>query len=67
MLRFTSAVATLVACVLPTVAIGILTTADTTIQKLGYIGGFTVIFAIGLMLFTEPGTPRSHIFTATAT
>ncbi len=66
MLKFTSAIATIVACVLPTVAIGILTTAKTTLQKLCYIGGFTALFAIGLMWLTDAGTSRSNIFTATA-
>jgi len=64
-LKFTSAAATVIACVLPTVAIGILTTATTTIHKLLYIGGFTALFAIGLMYLTDE-TSRVQIFTATA-
>lgn len=67
MLKFTSVIATVVACLLPTAAIGILTTAKTTPQKLGYIAGFTAIFAIGLMWLTDAGTSRANIFMATAT
>ncbi|KAI0410202.1 hypothetical protein F5X98DRAFT_387608 [Xylaria grammica] len=66
MLRFTSFVATVIACVLPTVAIGILTTAKTTLQKLYYIGGFTALFAIGLLWLAESGTTRVQVFMATA-
>ena len=66
MLKFTSSVAMVVACVLPTVAIGILTTAQTTKQRLLYIGGFTALFAIGVMWLTDAGTSRVSIFTATA-
>jgi len=66
MLRFTSSVATVVACILPTLAISILTTAHGTLQILLYIGGFTALFAIGLMLLTNAETTRVEIFTATA-
>ena len=65
LLRFTSAVATVVSCVLPTVAIGVLTTARGTVETLLYIGGFTALFAIGLMCLTNE-TSRVQIFTATA-
>jgi hypothetical protein len=65
-LRFTSAIATVVACLLPTLSIGVLTTAEGTLQKLGYIGGFTALFSIGLMFLTDAGTSRVQIFTATA-
>ena len=66
MLKFTSFVATVVACLLPTVAISILTTAETRAQKLGYIAGFTALFSIGLMWLAEPTTSRTQIFGATA-
>ncbi|KAH8891763.1 hypothetical protein GQ53DRAFT_746258 [Thozetella sp. PMI_491] len=61
-----SSVATVVACVLPTVAIGILSTAQGTMHKLLYIGGFTMLFAIGLIILTDCSTSRIQIFTATA-
>jgi len=63
--RFTSGVVTIVASMLPTMAIAILTTADTLRDKLLYIGGFTALFAIGLMILTSE-TSRVQIFTATA-
>jgi len=66
MVRFTSRVATVFACILPTLAIGILTTAHTTLQILLYIGGFTALFSIGLMFLTPSDTTRVEIFTATA-
>jgi hypothetical protein len=65
-LKITSLLATVVACLLPTVAIGILSTAKTNRDRLLYIGGFTTLFAIGLLLFTESGTSRLNIFMATA-
>jgi len=66
MLKFTSSVATVVACILPTLAIGILATAHGTMHVLLYIGGFTALFAIGLMFLTNAETSRVEIFTATA-
>jgi hypothetical protein len=66
MLRFTSFVATVVACLLPTVAISVLSTVHTTAKLLGYIALFTAIFAMGLMGLTDSGTSRTEIFTATA-
>ncbi|KAM7214659.1 putative isoleucyl-tRNA synthetase [Rhypophila decipiens] len=63
--RFTSGVVTVVASMLPTMAIAILTTADTLRDKLLYIGGFTALFSIGLMVLTSE-TSRVQIFTATA-
>jgi hypothetical protein len=55
-----------IASVLPTVAIGILTTAETRLQRLLYIGGFTALFAIGVMWLTDANTSRVQVFTATA-
>jgi hypothetical protein len=66
MLRFTSAVATVIACLLPTVAIAVLAKLHTTADLLGVIAVFTAIFAMGLMLLTDAGTSRVEIFTATA-
>jgi len=65
MQRFTAAVATVVACLLPTLAIGVLTTARGMTQTLLYIGGFTALFAIGLMILAKD-TSTVQIFTATA-
>ncbi|KAI8623903.1 hypothetical protein F5Y19DRAFT_343177 [Xylariaceae sp. FL1651] len=64
-LTTTACISTIVACLLPTVAIAALTTAKTTVQRLLYIGGFSGILAAALILFTSK-TPRLQIFTATA-
>ncbi|ESZ93177.1 hypothetical protein SBOR_6456 [Sclerotinia borealis F-4128] len=66
MLRFTSAVATIIACLLPTVAIAVLSSLQSTGELLGVIAAFTAIFAMGLMFLTDAGTSRVEIFTATA-
>jgi len=66
MLKFTAGVTMVIASILPTVAIGVLTTAKTTMQKLLYIGGFTALFAIGVMWLTDAGASRLSVFTATA-
>lgn len=66
MLQFTSRVATIIACLLPTVAIAVLSKIHDTGPRLGAIAGFTAIFAAGLMGLTDAGTSRVEIFTATA-
>lgn len=65
-LRFTSFITTIVACLLPTVAIAVLAQLHTTAQLLGLIAVFTAVFAGGLMLLVDSGTSRVEIFTATA-
>jgi len=66
--KVTSLVATAIACVLPTVAIAVLTTtlAVTTQQKLLWIGGFTILFAMGVVAFTSE-ISKAHVFMAAAT
>jgi len=66
MLSFTSGVATVIACLLPIVAIAVLSKMHRMGEVLGFIALFTTIFAIGLMLLTDAGTSRVEIFTATA-
>jgi len=66
--KVTSLIATVVACVLPTVAIGVLTTTtstDSTLHKLLWIGSFTILFALGLTAFTNE-VSRVQIFMAAA-
>ncbi len=63
MLRFTSVVTTIIACLLPTGAICILTTATTMAHKLAYIGGFTALVRHRLMWLTDANTSRVNIFT----
>jgi len=65
-LQFTSVVATILACLLPTAAIAVLSNMHTTGKLLGLIAGFTTAFALGLMMLTDAGTSRVQIFTATA-
>jgi hypothetical protein len=64
--RFTSHVATIIACLLPIVAIGVLSTMHRTPEIIGFITLFVAIFAIGLMCVADAGTKRTDIFTATA-
>ncbi|GAB1315611.1 hypothetical protein MFIFM68171_05821 [Madurella fahalii] len=65
--KVTSLIATVVACMLPTVAIGVLTTstADSNLHKLLWIGGFTALFAMGLTAFTNE-ISRVQVFMAAA-
>jgi hypothetical protein len=64
--RFTSHVATIIACLLPIVAIGVLSTMHRTPEIIGFITLFVGIFAIGLMCVADADTKRTDIFTATA-
>ncbi|KAJ2899232.1 hypothetical protein MKZ38_003332 [Zalerion maritima] len=63
-LKATSAIVTITACVLPTVAIAVLTTAHGLRDKLLYIGGLTMLFAIGLMILANESS-RTQIFVGT--
>ncbi len=64
--KFTSHVATIIACLLPIVAIGVLSTMHRTAEIIGFITLFVGIFAIGLMCVADADTKRTDIFTATA-
>ncbi|TVY68720.1 hypothetical protein LSUE1_G007147 [Lachnellula suecica] len=66
MLRFTSSVSTVVACLLPTVAITVLSQVHGLRSLLLCIAGFAVIFAVGLIFLTNGTSSRVEIFTATA-
>lgn len=67
MLKFTSFVTTIAACLLPIVAIAVLATINNDQAKtIGFIALFTGVFAIGLMVLTPSATSRTEIFTATA-
>ncbi len=60
-------VATIVACILPTIAIGILLLmTQTVLQKLYLIGGFTALFAASLLWLRDPRASRSSIYSAAA-
>lgn len=64
--RFTSCVLIALACLLPTVAIVVLSIVQKPETLLFYIVGFTAIFAVGLMFFANSTTSGVDIFTATA-
>ncbi|RDW67556.1 hypothetical protein BP6252_08952 [Coleophoma cylindrospora] len=65
-LRFTCAVATIVACLLPTLGIYIISTVDSIRIRILYIIGFTALFSMALVFFTNAAHPKISIFTATA-
>jgi hypothetical protein len=64
--RMTSGVATVVACLLPVVAITVLSQLHGTRDLLVCIAGFAIIFAVGLIFLTQGTSTRVEIFTATA-
>jgi hypothetical protein len=66
MIRFTNFVATLVACLLPIVAIVVLAKLHTQAKILGFIALFTAVFAVGIMWLTDSSAARTEVFTATA-
>jgi hypothetical protein len=63
--RITSILTTVVACLLPTVAITVLARVHTMGMILGLISLFTAAFAIGLVLLSSSSS-RVEIFTASA-
>ncbi|KAF1354387.1 hypothetical protein EJ07DRAFT_158541 [Lizonia empirigonia] len=65
-LRFTSALSTVIACLIPVVAIAVLTQVSGTRDLLLCITGFAVIFAVGLIFLTQGTSSRTEIFAATA-
>jgi len=65
-LRITSSVSTIIACLLPVVAITVLSQVNGTRNILLCLAGFAVIFAIGLIFLTSGTTTRVEIFMATA-
>lgn len=65
-LRFTSALSTIVACLIPVIAIAVLTQVSGTRNLLLCITGFAIVFAILLIMLTQGTTSRTEIFAATA-
>jgi len=65
-LRFTSGLTTVMACLMPVVAIAALTQVSGTRDLLLCITGFAVIFAILLIFLTQGTASRTDIFAATA-
>ncbi|KAK3991544.1 putative isoleucyl-tRNA synthetase [Cladorrhinum sp. PSN332] len=64
LLRFTSKLTTLFACMLPMAAIGILSRVEKLSDRLALIASFTAVFCAGLMMLTE--ITRVQVFTATS-
>ncbi|KAJ4338826.1 hypothetical protein N0V87_003741 [Didymella glomerata] len=65
-LRFTSALSTVIACLIPVIAIAVLTQVSGTRNLLLCITGFAIVFAILLISLTQGTTSRTEIFAATA-
>ena len=65
-LRFTSSLTTVIACLMPVVAIAVLTQVSGTRDLLLCITGFAVMFAVLLIFLTQGTSSRTEIFAATA-
>ncbi|KAL3421027.1 hypothetical protein PVAG01_07472 [Phlyctema vagabunda] len=65
-MRFSAATATVLACLLPIVAISVLSSITKKDDMLLVMAGFTAVFATGLMFVTDGSVRRVDIFTATA-
>lgn len=65
-MRFTSSLSTVVACLLPVVAIAVLTQVKGQRNLLLCITAFAIIFAVGLLSLTQGTSTRTEIFAATA-
>jgi hypothetical protein len=61
-----SVVKTLAACLVPTAAIAVLASVHRTAELIGFIGLFTLLFAVGLIIFASKTPTMAEIFTATA-
>lgn len=64
--QLTSSLSTIVACLIPVVAIVVLKQLSRTRDLLLCISGFAVAFAAGLLFFTSGTSSRIEIFAATA-
>ncbi|KAH6615385.1 heterokaryon incompatibility protein-domain-containing protein [Boeremia exigua] len=65
-LRLTSSLSTIVACLIPVVAIVVLKQLSRTRDLLLCISGFAIVFAAGLIFLTQGTSSRTEIFAATA-
>lgn len=65
-LRITSGISTVVACLLPVIAISVLSQLQGLQNLLLCLAGFAVIFALGLIFLTQGTSSRTEIFAATA-
>ncbi|KAJ4360925.1 uncharacterized protein N0V89_001494 [Didymosphaeria variabile] len=65
-LRLTSGISTVVACLLPVIAISVLSQLQGLKALLLCLAGFSLVFAIGLIALTQGTSKRTEIFGATA-
>lgn len=65
-LRLTSGISTVVACLLPVIAISVLSQLQGLRALLICLAGFSLVFAIGLIALTQGTSKRTEIFGATA-
>jgi hypothetical protein len=65
-LRLTSGISTIVACLLPVIAISVLSQLQGLKALLICLAGFSLVFAIGLIALTQGTSKRTEIFGATA-
>lgn len=65
-LRFTSGLSTVIACLLPVVAISVLSQLHGIRELLLCLAGFSVVFALGMIFCTQGTSKRAEIFAATA-
>ena len=65
-LRIFSSVSTVIGCLLPTIAIAVLSRIQGTRNLLLCIAGFTTVFSIGLLALKNDSTSKVDVFAATA-
>ncbi|KAF1994398.1 hypothetical protein P154DRAFT_567391 [Amniculicola lignicola CBS 123094] len=65
-LRVTSCISTSAACLLPAIAITALSQLYSLRQMLGCFAGFTIVFALGLIVLTQGTSSRAEIFAVAA-
>lgn len=65
-LRFTSGICTVIACLLPVIAISVLSQLQKMEHLLPCLAAFTVVFSVGLIALTQGTGKRTEIFSATA-
>lgn len=65
-LKITNGMSTILACLLPVIAISVLSQIHGMGKLLSCLAGFAVAFTIILMVFTQGTSTRTEIFAATA-
>ncbi|KAF2634167.1 hypothetical protein P280DRAFT_464076 [Massarina eburnea CBS 473.64] len=65
-LKVTSTISTLVACLMPVVAISVLSQLHGLTNLLLCLAGFALLFALGIIFLTQGTSKRTEVFAATA-